>query len=210
MELKRCSKCREFKTLDNFYRDKTKKSGYGYQCKACIKSNESRKEYLKEYRETHKEYFREKHAEYRERNREKLKEKSKVNYWTNREKISQRAKEYRKTDRCKQLEKARRQTDRYKGYVKYRKAIRRGAERQGDRDITLEKLYIRDKGVCQICGKKCNWRDIKIQGVCSIVGRMYPSIDHIKPISRGGSHTWDNVQLAHFSCNSSKNNKEAI
>ena len=40
-----------------------------------------------------------------------------------------------------------------------------------------------------------------------IAGNDYPSIDHIIPISKGGQHTWDNVQLAHMICNSIKNNK---
>ena len=40
-----------------------------------------------------------------------------------------------------------------------------------------------------------------------VVGAMYPSIDHVKPISKGGLHEWGNVQLAHFSCNSKKGDK---
>ena len=34
----------------------------------------------------------------------------------------------------------------------------------------------------------------------------YPSIDHTVPVSKGGTHTWDNVQLAHFYCNRVKGN----
>lgn len=79
-----------------------------------------------------------------------------------------------------------------------------------DNDITLPLLYKRDKGVCKICGLKCDWSDIENKPNYSIVGNMYPSIDHIKPISRGGSHTWDNVQLTHKYCNTLKNDKEAI
>ena len=79
-----------------------------------------------------------------------------------------------------------------------------------DNDITLPLLYNRDKGICKICGLKCNWNDIESKNNYSIVGANYPSIDHIKPISRGGSHTWDNVQLAHHQCNAIKNDKEAI
>lgn len=30
------------------------------------------------------------------------------------------------------------------------------------------------------------------------------TLDHIIPLSKGGTHTWDNVQLAHMSCNAGK------
>lgn len=66
-----------------------------------------------------------------------------------------------------------------------------------DKDITLEALYRRDSGVCYLCGKKCDWNDKTDKSV----GPAYPSIDHMKPISRGGLHAWTNVKLAHFECN---------
>ena len=31
-----------------------------------------------------------------------------------------------------------------------------------------------------------------------------PSIDHLIPVSDGGAHTWDNVALAHRTCNSTR------
>ena len=31
-----------------------------------------------------------------------------------------------------------------------------------------------------------------------------PTVDHIIPLAKGGTHTWDNVQLAHWSCNGEK------
>ena len=77
-----------------------------------------------------------------------------------------------------------------------------------DNSITLEKLYKRDNGICKICGGKCNYDDCRIdENNNFIVGNDYPSIDHIIPISKGGKHVWENVQLAHLRCNSIKNNK---
>jgi 5-methylcytosine-specific restriction endonuclease McrA len=73
-----------------------------------------------------------------------------------------------------------------------------------DKDISLEKLYRRDKGICYLCGKECNWDDHKINNDNFIAGPNYPSIDHVKPLSKGGKHSWDNVRLAHFVCNTNK------
>ena len=70
---------------------------------------------------------------------------------------------------------------------------------------TIEKftnieIYNRYKWVCHICNKKIN-SDLKWPH------RMSVSIDHIIPISKGGSHTRANVKPAHLSCNVSKHTK---
>ena len=79
-----------------------------------------------------------------------------------------------------------------------------------DKDITLTKLIKRDKGICHICNKKCDSKDyVRTEEGYFVVGKDYPSLDHIIPISKGGTHTWDNVKLAHHYCNSIKSNNEA-
>ena len=74
-----------------------------------------------------------------------------------------------------------------------------------DRDITLEALYKRDKGICQICHRMCELPQ-GLGGITNINGNYYPSIDHVVPLFHGGYHSWDNVQLAHRICNSKKSN----
>lgn len=70
--------------------------------------------------------------------------------------------------------------------------------RKHDADITLERLFKRDEGICYLCFGKCDWGDVDADGnACN----NYPSIDHVKPIAKGGTHTWDNVRLAHRRCN---------
>jgi 5-methylcytosine-specific restriction endonuclease McrA len=59
--------------------------------------------------------------------------------------------------------------------------------------ITLDGLYLRDKGICGICKRE--------------VLRCDASHDHKIPLSRGGDHSWDNAQLAHFNCNSRKKDR---
>ena len=77
-----------------------------------------------------------------------------------------------------------------------------------DNDITVERLFERDKGICHICGSECNPDDFEVRDGAFIVGKTYPSIDHLKPRSKGGVHSWKNVKLAHHYCNTIKNNNE--
>lgn len=69
-----------------------------------------------------------------------------------------------------------------------------------DLSISLTRLYMRDMGICQLCGKHINFD-------CNSNSKDYPSIDHIKPIAKGGLHSWNNVQLACRGCNSAKSDK---
>lgn len=56
-----------------------------------------------------------------------------------------------------------------------------------DDSIDLAGVFKRDRGICGICRR---W-----------VQPRYASMDHIKPIIRGGTHTWENIQLTHIKCN---------
>lgn len=76
-----------------------------------------------------------------------------------------------------------------------------------DKDISLEKLAKRDNNICQICGEPVDWNDYLKTDKTFRGGNKYPSIDHIRPVSLGGLHAWDNVQLAHRVCNSIKRNR---
>lgn len=76
-----------------------------------------------------------------------------------------------------------------------------------DKDIALKRLAKRDHNLCKICGFFVDWNDYVITDKGKICGNMYPSIDHIQPISKEGLHSWDNIQLAHRICNSYKGNK---
>lgn len=74
-----------------------------------------------------------------------------------------------------------------------------------DTDITLDRLFKRDNGICWICGKQSTLDDWQY----SKNGKRYPGdnraeIDHVIPVSRGGLHSWDNVRIAHHKCNHNK------
>lgn len=77
-----------------------------------------------------------------------------------------------------------------------------------DKDITLHKLFERDKGICYLCGKTCDWNDHEYRGETFIAGMSYPTVEHVVPVSRGEADTWDNIKLACFLCNSKKGNRQ--
>ena len=51
-------------------------------------------------------------------------------------------------------------------------------------------LYFRDKGECQYCGKKMSLSN--------------STLDHVKPRSKGGKFTWENLVIACVKCNGKK------
>lgn len=61
-------------------------------------------------------------------------------------------------------------------------------------------LWYRDEGTCKLCEEKID------------IGLRFPdmqsmTVDHIVPLTKQGTHTWDNVQAAHFLCNTRKGNR---
>jgi 5-methylcytosine-specific restriction endonuclease McrA len=52
----------------------------------------------------------------------------------------------------------------------------------------------RDHWMCGLC-------NLAIDPALEYPDPMYRSIDHIVPLARGGTHTYDNVQLTHLICN---------
>ena len=73
--MKTCSKCKEYKPLDQFSADNKKKDGKQAHCKECVKEYQKDnidkiKEYVKEYYKDNKEYYK----EYYKDNKEYVKE----------------------------------------------------------------------------------------------------------------------------------------
>lgn len=86
----------------------------------------------------------------------------------------------------------------------YSKSHRHRARKYGceyDGTVTLKRLIKRNGLRCGICGGTCDPND---HSWTDYFGAMSPTIDHIIPLSKGGGHTWDNVQVAHAICNSKK------
>lgn len=88
--------------------------------------------------------------------------------------------------------------------VKNDRRLRKLKNRKHDNDISLEKLFKRDSGKCYLCGRLCDWSDGEERNGTFIAGNRHPSIDHVIPVAKGGTHTWDNIKLACRECNTLK------
>lgn len=68
-------------------------------------------------------------------------------------------------------------------------------------DVHVHKIFKRDNHMCMLCNQPLNMNVV-------VPHPLAPTIDHIKPIAKGGTHEPDNVQAAHFICNSYKSHNK--
>jgi 5-methylcytosine-specific restriction endonuclease McrA len=62
-----------------------------------------------------------------------------------------------------------------------------------DVKFSRHNIYVRDGNRCQYCGHRFSSSEL--------------SLDHVIPLSRGGSSTWENVVCACLACNVKKGNR---
>lgn len=98
------------------------------------------------------------------------------------------------SDKCK-----RKHNNRYHEIARREKIKRNG---NVDYTISLQRLVRRDKYICHICKQIVDME-------ADTNADTYGSIDHVIPINKGGTHTWDNVKLAHRKCNTLKSDSGA-
>lgn len=83
---------------------------------------------------------------------------------------------------------------RYKG--RYYSPKRRAVYAQGDQidHLTLFNLH---NWICNICGDKIDSRK-------RFPDLMAATVEHVVPLCKGGTHTWENTRPAHAKCNFEK------
>ena len=190
--MKKCTKCSEEKSLEEFYK---RKDGLDSQCKACKKQyREANREKIaerdKRYREANREKIAERTKRHREANREKIAEYQKQYHQANREKIEEYKKQYYEENREKFLERQKQyyEANRESYYVYSQK--RRALKRNAAGNATAADIQAR----FDYHGNRCYY--------CGCDGKM--QIEHRIPLSRGGTHHPANIVPACQSCNSSK------
>lgn len=195
---------------------------------------ETRSEYMKRYAAENRERLAAYQKEYKKQNREKIAEvnktrkaqrkdeiiqygktyylankdlvaeKGKIRYEKNKDAILQKGREYISLNRSKIY--ARKKKYDANNVDSKREAARRYRAKKFTTEIErIDKLKVfeRDGYICQLCGT----------GVLPYVHYqhpLYPSLDHKVPLSKGGGHTYSNIQTAHRGCNSCKRDREHL
>lgn len=102
---------------------------------------------------------------------------------------------YRRVARAEGREKAPVWDDRRAARHQARRALTKGAPEV--EVFTSREVYERDQWRCGICAEV-------VDETLSWPDPHSPSLDHVVPLSKGGTHTLDNVQCAHLVCNLQK------
>lgn len=108
---------------------------------------------------------------------------------------------WRRVARAEGREAAPKWSERRRDSWKARQALKRGA---GEVDrIVYADVFERDGWLCGICAEE-------VDPYLEYPDPRSKSLDHIQPLSRGGSHSLENVQLAHLECNVRKGDRLGI
>ena len=183
-----------------FHNCSRERDGKQSRCKVC-RANISKTRYElhkgrilsvgRAYREANPEKEKIRRSKYKKENREKTKAYEKANP----EKVKAWKSKYINLHREKHMEAIRKYQR--ANPEKVRDVIKR--RRKYIANATIEKfssieIYERDGWICQICHTRVDKR-------LTYPSPMSKSLDHIIPVSLGGSHERRNVQLAHLGCN---------
>lgn len=205
--MKTCKKCTETKSFEQFPKQARNRDGLSGTCRDCENANrlawskanpEKRKATLDRYKEAHPDSIKNSKIKYYDSNRDLIIDKSKKWKLDNPQKVSESgARRYAKNkERILAMNKKwnAENPEKMKVYCHTRRARIRGAGGSYSVD-QIDSLFIKQHGSCPVCKKK--------------LGKSF-HIDHIQPITRGGSNSIENIQLLHPKCNQEKSCKDPI
>ena len=199
---KTCTKCRELKpaTLEFFHKDLEKKSGFKSQCIQC----------RKKYYEDNCENLKQKSKHHRENNREYYLQKQKEYYWANPEKFIQRSTKWQQENPEKvaqlYMEWVQNNPEKRREYKRKSGRKRRALKLQNEHSPYTEEEVLNLYGTdCHLCCQPIDLEAPRRTGLPRWEFGLH--MDHVLPISKGGSDTLENVKPAHGKCNINKGSK---
>lgn len=198
MESKWCSRGQHEVPIDQFSKCKSKRDGLQTSCKSCVKSyqkqwNQDNREHVnqkaKDWREANPEKSKQVQRDFHARNREKRNEERRIYAEHHRDELRAYYKDYYWANRERRLAENAQWRKDHPEFDRAKNAARRGVPYTKD---ALDYIDIFKFDPCVYCGDEAT------------------SIDHIDPISKGGSGKWNNLAPACHSCNSRKHNKDLL
>lgn len=217
-----CKQCQGVFPLDSFHKDRREKDGHVIICKECAKeksriwnatNQERKKETCKIYYTKNSRIIIQKTSEHKKNNRDRINELARTSYAFNLEESRQKARErmqrWRSNPANKDSQREQRNVEvalhpgeRARKLRLWRSNNPELAKAQTDRRRALR------RGATQSTLTSKEWAFIKLSydHRCAYCGKKQKRLtqDHITPLSRGGTHTIDNVVPACQSCNSRK------
>jgi len=210
MKKKVCTGCNKEKSLTEYYKDKSAKNGLRANCKECRKAYNKKyyqenKEYVKACRKKYYQENLEKEKAYKKKWREENKEKERARSKKWREENSEYDKAYKKKYREENQEqiKARHKKWREENPERQRAINRLSSSKRRARKLNTQVEAITDELLKEHWIKK----GIDPHRCFYCEDRPYEHLEHCIPLSRGGTHTKDNLVPACASCNLSKGTK---
>ena len=188
---KRCSGCGVVQEVAGFSRYASSSDGLQGRCRTCRRA----------YYEANRDRAAESKRAYREANRDKVAERQRAYHEANRDKLVEYQRAYREANRDRLAERQRAyyeaNRDKVAEHIRRRRARKRSVPTE---PVTYDDLRQVDGDSCQLCFKPIDF-DL------AHPDPMSRTIDHISPLSTGGWHTIENLQLAHLRCNIRKGNR---
>lgn len=183
--MKICSRCNNTKTLDEFNNDRKASDGKQSACRECMKiakakyRQNNREEINRRQREKWPERA-EKSKQYREEHKERYAELWQVWYEEHKEEKNAYDRNWSKENPAK-----------VRQYGRERRARELGAEGSHTRE-DIDQMLVDQNGLCAYCE-------------CDILEEF--QVDHIIPLSKGGTNNWSNIALCCAYCNRSKKDR---
>ncbi len=164
------------------WKDEARFRAYQAKYNADPVNKERKREWAKKYREANKERDREYRKENHERTREQKRAYQQQRYARDRQRVLSIARAWKQANPHKLRE-----------YTRRRAAVKRHATVG---IVDYDAIWLASDGLC---------------GICREAIRVYDEIhfDHVVPLSRGGAHSTENIQVSHASCNMKKGAKVA-
>ena len=225
---RQCSKCKKWLSLDNFCKKKDTRDGLCLMCRACKKKSDaksykknrdSRAAYAIKYRKENEKKIANQRAIYRKNNKTKIAEKD-IEYYKNnkdkrlkylednKEKIAARfAKYYRDNE-----EYLIKQNRKYYYDNKNKFAVRRSMYYQNNKSAEYANEARHRAAKLNQTPINADLKEIQFYyTVCietnEILGDSFFHVDHMHPLSKGGLHHEDNLQILEAPINLQKHNK---